>query len=78
MVEKEEVALPKVPHFEEKEVVLPKLSNFMCASLKTGTLIIGSLNLVASLIGILISVYLIVWTGAKQSRSEQTTQVQIH
>ena len=38
-------------------VALPKLSNFCgCASLKTGTVIIGSLNLVASFIGILASI----------------------
>ena len=38
-------------------VALPKLPNCCaCASLKTGTLIIGSLNLVASVIGILASI----------------------
>ena len=38
-------------------VALPKLQNFCgCTSLKTGTLIIGSLNLVASVIGILASI----------------------
>jgi hypothetical protein len=40
-----------------KMVALPKLPNCCaCASLKTGTLIIGSLNLVASVIGILASI----------------------
>merc|ERR1711953_672609 len=39
-----------------KMVALPKLQNFCgCTSLKTGTLIIGSLNLVTSFIGILAS-----------------------
>ena len=38
-------------------VALPRLSNFCCCtSLKTGTLIIGSLNLVASVISILASI----------------------
>jgi len=38
-------------------VALPKLANCCaCASLKTGTMVIGSLNLAASVIGIIASI----------------------
>merc|ERR1712107_611361 len=40
-----------------KMVALPKLANCCaCASLKTGTMVIGSLNLAASVIGIIASI----------------------
>ena len=52
-----DLILKNFRYYLSKMVALPKLPNCCaCASLKTGTLIIGSLNLVASVIGILASI----------------------
>jgi len=53
-------------------VTLPKVPNCCaCASLKTGTLIIGSLNLVASVIGLLIAIGFMAGSTALGDVAEQ-------
>ena len=47
----------KISDIAQKMIALPKLLNFCgCASLKTGTMVIGALNLAVSVIGILASI----------------------
>jgi len=55
-------------------VALPKLQKcFGCASLRTGTLIIGALSLVSSLVGILASIGFM--AGSTVSEIERQTEV---
>ena len=59
-------------------VALPKLQKcFGCASLRTGTLIIGALSLVSSLVGILASISFMagILPGSMVSEIERQTEV---